>query len=62
MPEALVCHVFLHLARAFQSLTEPISPKTDPDKYNNPSKNEIIHMDIKPRNGQSGSLNLPLSL
>ncbi|KAL8842587.1 MAG: hypothetical protein Q9176_002544 [Flavoplaca citrina] len=56
MPEALICHLFLHLARACQSLTEPISPKTDPVKYNGPSKNEIIHMDIKPRNVFLGDL------
>ncbi|KAL8644158.1 MAG: hypothetical protein Q9226_007905 [Calogaya cf. arnoldii] len=56
MPEAFICHVFLHLARACQSLTEPISPKNDPDKYKDPDKNEIVHRDIKPRNVFVGDL------
>ncbi|KAI4266139.1 MAG: hypothetical protein L6R38_008928 [Xanthoria sp. 2 TBL-2021] len=56
MPEAFICHVFLHLARACQSLTEPHSPRNDPEKYKDKSKNEIAHRDIKPRNVFIGDL------
>ncbi|KAL8775998.1 MAG: hypothetical protein Q9213_008413, partial [Squamulea squamosa] len=50
MPEPFICHVFLHLARACQALLQPHSPKSDPTKYKDQSRNMIAHLDIKPRN------------
>ncbi|CAO1605679.1 hypothetical protein XANCAGTX0491_009185 [Xanthoria calcicola] len=56
MPEAFICHVFLHLARACQSLTEPGSPSYEPERYQDTCQNEIAHRDIKPRNVFIGDL------
>ncbi|KAL8733023.1 MAG: hypothetical protein Q9166_002421 [cf. Caloplaca sp. 2 TL-2023] len=45
MPEAFIWHAFLNLAQACQSL------KDLPLPYTNPDRNEIVHLDIKPENG-----------
>ncbi|KAL9000179.1 MAG: hypothetical protein Q9169_001081 [Polycauliona sp. 2 TL-2023] len=56
MPEAFICHVFLHLARACKSLTEPTFRTTDSEKNQKSGKDEIVHRDIKPRNVFLGDL------
>ncbi|KAL8672014.1 MAG: hypothetical protein Q9168_003519 [Polycauliona sp. 1 TL-2023] len=56
MPEAFICHVFLHLARACKSLTEPTIPEVEAKQLKERGQHEIVHRDIKPLNVFLGDL------